>query len=346
MGVPFEPRVFIIYGGNVRADIAKNMVTDKGNIIKKLFEGSLTLEERKELNASGLLEATFRDQWEEVSDECRDTLKEERILSGIRKKIKKTKEARFYSSIYRYGMVVMIVVCLVLSSLLWLRVPEREVVYVMNTGYQSMDSVRLSDGTKVMLGAGSRLVYPERFAGTKREVTLSGQAFFDVTPDRKHLFVVKTTGMDVTVLGTSFEIFSYEGDEEAETILLTGKVNVTIPGNERQAKETYTLVPNEKLAYHKGEGVKITHIDADNYSAWRRGRRMAFKNEPLEMILPRLEKWYGQRIDCNPQVAGHYRFTFTVHSESLELILNYISHSTPLVYSMVGNDHYLIEEKK
>lgn len=346
MGVPFEPRVFIIYAGNVRAETIKNMVIDKGNIIKKLFEGSLTLEERKELNASGLLEATFRHQWEEVSDECRDALKEERILSGIRKKIKRTKEARLYSSIYRYGMVAMIAVCLVLSSLLWLRAPGREVVYVMNTGYQSMDSVRLSDGTKVMLGAGSRLVYPEKFAGTKREVTLSGQAFFDVTPDRKHPFIVKTTGMDVTVLGTSFEIFSYEGDEEAETILLTGKVNVTIPGNERQAKETYTLIPNEKLAYRKGEGVKITHIDADSYSAWRQGKRMAFKNEPLEMILARLEKWYGQRIDCNPQVAAHYRFTFTVHSESLELILNYISHSTPLVYRMVGNDHYLIEEKK
>lgn len=322
------------------------MVTDKGNIIKKLFEGSLTLEERKELDVSGFLDASLRRQWEEVPDAFTDPVKEERIWNGIRKKLKKKKNVRFSLPLYRYGMVAMIAVCLVLSSLLWFRTPAKEVVYVMNTGYQSIDSVYLSDGTKVMLGAGSRLVYPEKFAGSKREVTLSGQAFFNVTPDRKHPFVVKTTNMDVMVLGTSFEIFSYEGDEEAETILLTGKVSVSLPGNKGQANEIYTLAPNEKLAYYKEEGVKITTLDADNYSSWRQGKRMIFKNEPLEMILARLEKWYGQHIDCDPQTARHYRFTFTVHSESLELILNYISHSTPLVYRMVGNDHYIIEEKK
>jgi len=63
------------------------------------------------------------------------------------------------------------------------------------------------------------------------------------------------------------------------------------------------------------------------------------------MILNRLEKWYGQRIECDPQLAEYYRFTFTVHSEPLALILNYISHSAPLTYKMVGNNHYLIELK-
>lgn len=321
------------------------MVRDKEHIIRKLFEDSLTFDERKELDDSGLTDATFHRQWEKVSEECMDPVKEERILEGILKRIKK-KEGRFSIWVYRYGLVAMIAVCVVLTSLLWIKTGAQERIYVRNTGYQSIDSVYLSDGTKVMLGAGSRLVYPEKFTATRREVTLSGQAFFDVTPDRKHPFVVKTTNMDVTVLGTSFEIFSYEGDEKAEAVLLAGKVNITIPSDNGQSVDSYMLTPNEKLAYHKKEGINITQIDADNYSAWRRGKRMVFKNEPLEMILDRLEKWYGQHIDCDPQIARHYRFTFTVHSESLELILNYISHSAPLVYSMVGNDRYLIQEKK
>jgi transmembrane sensor len=91
--------------------------------------------------------------------------------------------------------------------------------------------------------------------------------------------------------------------------------------------------------------VNLTNIDADAYSGWRKGKRMSFKNETLQMILNRLEKWYGQRIECDPQLAEYYRFTFTVHSEPLALILNYISHSAPLTYKMVGNNHYLIELK-
>lgn len=197
-----------------------------------------------------------------------------------------------------------------------------------------------------MLNAGSRLTYPKEFSGEKREVQLSGQAFFEVTPDKTHPFVVKTQKMDVTVLGTSFEVFSYDGDEEGETVLLTGKVKVEVLESNQQKGGSYVLKPNEKLTYSKTDGISLTTIDADAYSSWRQGKRMSFKNETLEMILERLEKWYGQKIECAPHIARHYRFTFTMHSESLDLILNYISHSAPLNYRLISNDHYIIEEMK
>ena len=69
-------------------------------------------------------------------------------------------------------------------------------------------------------------------------------------------------------------------------------------------------------------------------------------NVPDLPDLERLEKWYGQKIECAPHIARHYRFTFTMHSESLDLILNYISHSAPLNYRLISNDHYIIEEMK
>lgn len=321
------------------------MKVEKGHIIKKLFEGSLDPDERKELNRSGFIDDTLHKQWEEVSDKCVDPIREERILSNVMQRMKK-KEFRNRYALYRYGMVAMIAVCMVLSALLLMKTPQADMMYVMNTGYQSMDSVILVDGTKVMLGAGSRLTYPGEFSESRREVLLSGQAFFDVTPDKEHPFVVKTSNMDITVLGTSFEVFSYEGDKEAETVLLTGKVKVEIPDNKTMESKMYVLTPDEKLTYNAEKGVRLVRVDADAYSAWRQGKRLSFKNETLKMILDRLEKWYGQRIECNLQVAQHYRFTFTVHSEPLELILNYIAHSAPLTYKMIGNNHYLIEEKK
>lgn len=321
------------------------MSVERNNIIKKLFEGSLTPDERKELNRSGFIDDSLRKQWEEVSEECVDPVREERILNRIMHRIEK-KEYRIRHSLYRYGMAAMIVLCLGLSALLLTKTSRPEVIYVMNTGYRSMDSVRLADGTKVMLGAGSRLTYPKEFAGSERKVELSGQAFFDVVPDEEHPFVVKTSNMDITVLGTSFEVFSYDGDKEAEAILLTGKVKVEIAGNKAPEDKIYILNPDEKLTYNEEKGVSLTKIDADAYSGWRQGKRISFKNETLKMILDRLEKWYGQKIECDPRVKQHYRFTFTVHSESLDLILNYLSHSAPLTYRMVGNNRYLIEEKK
>lgn len=321
------------------------MGIEKNHIIKKLFEGSLTPDERNELNRSGFIDDTLRKQWEEVADAYNDPVREERILNCIMQRVKEKEYPTGYL-LYRYGMVAMIAVCMVLSTLLLMKNSHSMVTYVINTGYQSMDSVKLADGTKVMLGAGSRLTYPETFSDSKRELVLSGQAFFDVASDKKHPFVVKTSNMDITALGTSFEVFSYDGDKEAETILLTGKVKVEVPDDKALKGKIYIMTPDEKLTYSKTKGVSLARIDADTYSGWRKGKRMNFKNETLRMILNRLEKWYGQKIECDLQVAQHYRFTFTVHSEPLDLILNYISNSAPLTYMKVSNNHYLIEEKK
>ncbi|WP_455664323.1 FecR family protein [Phocaeicola sp.] len=324
------------------------MKIKKEDIIKKLFESECSLkpEERAALNNYEYVNDTFHRQWEEMSEEAVDLVREEKILNGIMEKVRGPRFPLIRKSFHKYGVAAMIAVCMILSTLLFMKNTGEAIIYVVHTGYKSMDSVRLADGTKVMLNAGSRLTYPKEFSGEKREVQLSGQAFFDVTPDKKHPFIVKTQKMDVTVLGTSFEVFSYDGDEEGETVLLTGKVKVEVFEDSQQKGGSYILKPNEKLTYSKTDGISLTTIDADAYSSWRQGKRMSFKNETLEMILERLEKWYGQKIECDPRIAKHYRFTFAVHSESLDLILNYISHSAPLNYRLISNDHYIIEEVK
>lgn len=314
------------------------------NKIKKLFDGNLKLEERSGLNSEILVDKALRQQWEEMEATSSDSLKEARILKGIQKKIYRTRTISLVNIFFRYGMAAMIAVCIALSALLFQEKSKQKVLYVMSTGYQSIDSVKLADGTKVILGAGSRLTYPNDFSGTKREVKLSGQAFFKVAHDKEHPFVVKTKMMDVTALGTSFEVFSYDNDSQAETILLEGKVKVEIPNEDSKVVSTYILNPNEKLAYNNKGGVNLTKHNADTYSYWRLGRQMSFKNETLEMIMSRLEKWYGAKIECDPQIAKYYRFTFAIHNEPIELILKYISNSAPLDYRMVKNNHYVIDK--
>lgn len=345
MGEYFLSCVFIInadlFYGFIR-NIDRMKIKNE-DIVKKLFEGNLKPQEQEELNKNEFINEVLHQQWEDANLVSIDPRKEEKILKGIMQKVSYKRNDRIRNKIYRYGMVAMVAVCMVLSVLLVMKDSRQEIVYVMNTGHQSIDSVLLADGTKIMLGAGSRLTYPREFSGKDRIVELSGQAFFNVAPDKKHPFIVKTQKMDLTVLGTSFEIFSYNGDQNAEAILLAGKVKVEISDTKTQIGGTYLLSPNEKLAYNEKNGVSLSKVDADSYSSWRNNKRISFKHETLENILPRLEKWYGQKIKCDPRIARYYRFTFSVYNESLDLILNYISHSAPLNYKLISNDHYVIE---
>ena len=90
--------------------------------------------------------------------------------------------------------------------------------------YGKTSEVLLPDGTKVFLNAGSRLVYPENFTGKTREVFLVGEAFFDVSHDQKHPFIVQVSDLRVKVLGTRFNVSAYPSDNVIETVLAEGKV--------------------------------------------------------------------------------------------------------------------------
>lgn len=317
-------------------------------LVKKMLTGHLTPEERARLNELEPLDRAIRSQWTDTSEQYADAEKEERILSKVLRDIDRKSPGGFLKVVHRYSWVAslaLLLVCGTLSVMLLSRPASTETMYVVNSGRQSMDSVRLPDGTFVMLNAGSRLTYPERFTGENREVVLSGQAFFNVYKDAAHPFIVKTKDMNVTALGTAFEVFSFDNDKSVETILLNGKVKVETK-NTTSEKVTgeYILNPNEKLTYTTRGEVSIEKVDANAYSAWRVGGRLSFKNEKLSMILPRLEKWYGQKIKCPEKIADYYRFTFTVRTEPLDLILNIMSHSAPLKYKLESNDEYVLLE--
>lgn len=322
---------------------------DNKELIKKLLTDSLLPEEREKLNNYEFINKAIQTQWEETSGIYTDELKEKRMLTNVMRQIQKGRSGRFRQNLHRYAWiasVALLFICGTLSITLLTKQSTPEMWYVLNSGRQSMDSVRLADGTLVMLNAGSRLTYPKEFSGERREVTLSGQAFFSIHPDKEHPFVVKTKSMDVTALGTSFEVFSYEGDKSVETVLLNGAIKVEPKDNNAQIKGEYILKPNEKLTYDEQGKIEVELVDANAYSAWRTGERLSFKNEKLAMILPRLEKWYGQKIECPEKIAQHYRFTFTLRNESLDLILNIMSHSAPLSYKLKSNDYYVLKELK
>ncbi|WP_316797534.1 FecR family protein [Pedobacter agri] len=153
--------------------------------------------------------------------------------------------------------------------------------------------VILPDGTKVWLNAASSLNYPEVFAGKKRSVTLTGEAYFEVAKDKDKPFHVLTQNQNVEVLGTHFNINGYLDDHTIKTTLLEGAVKVS------NLKSTKKLKPGEQAISGISENalIKVTsQVDTDDEIAWKNGL-FQFNDTDLKIILNQLERWYDIKID-------------------------------------------------
>lgn len=148
--------------------------------------------------------------------------------------------------------------------------------------------VRLSDGTQVWMNSGSELKFPVTFNNDLREVELSGEAYFKVTKSLTP-FVVRTSEMDIWVLGTSFNVSDYREDRYITTTLTEGKIKVTIPRQE----QVYEMRPGYVLSCEKGtDHIELKECDPDLYTSWINGK-FKFRDMRLEDIMIKLTRWYN-----------------------------------------------------
>lgn len=150
--------------------------------------------------------------------------------------------------------------------------------------------VTLADGTHIWLNARSEFSYPASFNGDKREVRLKGEAFFDVAKSKDKKFIVNTGRCEVEVLGTQFNVESYN-ENEFSTALLRGSVKVT---DKSQPDESVVLEPNNAVSLHNGK-LTVTPITDLNPYSWKEGL-ITFKDIRFRELMKKLEKNYGIRI--------------------------------------------------
>ena len=144
----------------------------------------------------------------------------------------------------------------------------------------------LSDGTKVWLNSFSELRYPVNFTGKKREVILAGEAYFDVAGDPEHPFVVKVNDLDISVLGTQFNVNAYT-EGIVKTVLVEGLVNL------RGKMGEIKLHPRQMGEYRETDGkLCMTEVDVLPHVAWKDGN-FIFRSESLEDIMDKLSIWYN-----------------------------------------------------
>ena len=164
-------------------------------------------------------------------------------------------------------------------------------------------SLMLSDGTKIWLNSQSKLIYPTQFSDKERNVRLEGEAFFDVA-HKEHLpFVVHSPLLAIKVLGTKFNVASYENDEQVTTTLAEGSVEV---GDE---KGSVRLKPEEQALFCKGDrSLRVQKVDVGMYLAWKDGK-FIFEEQSLEQIMKQLQRWYEMSVFYTNEEVKQYTFS-------------------------------------
>ena len=192
--------------------------------------------------------------------------------------------------------------------------------------------IQLPDGTVVWLNAESKLRYPEIFEDPVRKVYLEGEAFFDVKHNPARPFVIDLNGGRIKVLGTSFNVRVYPGDQEIETTVLTGKVAF-----QSADAATSDILPGEQVVYQKSNKVLIRQpIDAGEVIAWTKGE-LIFKDESLKEVSKELERWFNVKINVRNKKVLKCRITANFNNKSLEEILKNIKVILPIDYELKGN---------
>jgi ferric-dicitrate binding protein FerR (iron transport regulator) len=192
-------------------------------------------------------------------------------------------------------------------------------------------TIELPDGSKVELNAASKLTYSSNFNQQNRIVTLEGEAYFDIKKSTTDKFVVQTATHAVEVMGTQFNVQSYNPEEHFEVTLLTGKVKVNKINDHTNA---IILKPNEKYEFdYKTQKLTVNKADLENETAWLRGE-LVIKEKPLGHAINQIERFYGLVInDSSIANLENKVFTGSFKKGNVEDALKVISLVYPVKYS-------------
>ncbi|WP_109098428.1 FecR family protein [Aquimarina sp. AU58] len=202
--------------------------------------------------------------------------------------------------------------------------------------------ITLSEGTKVWLNSGSKLTYPVVFNGSKREVHLIGEAIFDVKHNKKQPFYVVTDDYDIKVLGTVFNVSSYNDDDYTSTALERGSVEIKYKGNSIFGKSSIKITPGTLAVYNnKTKKIRSKRVDVTKYMSWRDGK-FIFKKERMDMIVKKLSRYYNVVISIESEELKMQ--TFSGHldlKDSVEKVMEVLKQSTDLRYK-IENGKFVI----
>ncbi|WP_285060146.1 FecR family protein [Pedobacter ginsengisoli] len=198
--------------------------------------------------------------------------------------------------------------------------------------------ILLSDDTKVWLNAATTLIFPIVFADIqKRRLSLSGEAYFEVSKDKAHPFFVSVQNQMIEVLGTHFNISAYGDEQVVKTTLLEGAVKVSALSGDGKVVRSSILKPGQQ-AISSGETIDVVQVDTEDMVAWKEGD-FVFRRESLENIMIKLARRYNVEVIYQDKLISKQRFGGSISNQAkLREVLDMLE--------LTGNVHFRIEGSK
>jgi transmembrane sensor len=190
--------------------------------------------------------------------------------------------------------------------------------------------ISLPDGTKVWLNAVSSLSYPAAFTGSKREVRLVGEAYFEVSKNKEMPFVVYTKGQEVMVLGTHFNVNAYPDEVRTKTTLLEGSVKVKVVNSAATA-----LLKAGQQAVFESSQLDVADIDVAEAVAWKEGYFL-FQDEDIRSIMRKIARWYDVEVVYETNVSDKRIGGNISQNKTLTEVLKTLSNTDKFNFKVEG----------
>ena len=235
------------------------------------------------------------------------------------------------------------------STITWFTLSEKEtesVEYLTKTtekGHRAI--ITLADGTIVKLNSESTISYPRSFTDLEaREITLSGEAFFDVTENREKTFKVKTDELNAIVLGTTFNVSAYPKDSKINVTLESGKVRVET--NQKEGiKRAFEINPGEQVSFTRASReMHKLEVNLRKFTGWKEGIIILEENTIEEASII-LERWYDVSFKFSDKDLKACKINGEFKSDNLQNILQNMEFLTGLKFRLVNDDEIIVSGK-
>ena len=289
--------------------------------VNESAENARHFEEMQKIWGAGNLDDQFNPDvnaaWENVEEEL-----------GLDEKGRVIPMRKSSNTIY-YRIAAAIVVLLGVTWIYTNQLSTPDMVRVASLSDQT--EVTLPDNSKVYLNANTSIEYPEYFKGKTREIKLEGEAFFEITKDKAHPFIIHTANAYTKVLGTSFNILARKGLKNIVVSVKTGKVEVGIDNRENVKLEPgYTAKVNLET-----NSLEKIITPSENYLSWKT-KEMIFEDVEISELISVLSSYYDVEISANEEILKCH-FTGKFNQPKITDVLNVLELSNGFTYEMKGN---------
>jgi ferric-dicitrate binding protein FerR (iron transport regulator) len=268
-------------------------------------------------------EAEIMKKWNDLKDPEQETIDVDRAWAKLNRRIEDaipsvSLPVRRNSFITTFARIAAMVLIVAGAGWLLFEVAAPQKITVASSADEKNIAVLLADGSTVYLNRDSRLTYPKSFRGESRRVSLSGEAYFDIAPDKEHPFIIDAGKASVKVLGTSFNVITENADSEVEVFVASGKVMVTSEDGE----QSITLEPEYIGRVSDSNASRALNTNV-NYLAWHTDM-LIYEGERLGVVFEDLKRAYGIDIKvADPEIAD-FRLTSPFEQQPQDTIVKLI----------------------